>query len=355
LLQSSMEKSEDSSLMQMMSKLNKRSHLAEDDACLDESLEADHASMLQHHDFASAVRVRSRKDEDVEASASFFECEEDDHTSLLQSSMEKSEDSSLMQMISALRKRLPIVKDDVCPESIEADHASMLQHFDLSRRIRARSDDGGNASEVCGDCSEGDGASFLQTSVATNEAFGESEDSTSLLQSAVPSGLRVPARHGHEEDASAGEVVETDAVAELFGSAVPSYVAKPIATVVSQPALESATAQPAPELDAFELLDLDRDGQVTRQEIAFQLGGQTDRAKMLNSQGETALLQTGGFVESDAASAILASFDMDGGGTVSREEYDLQQYEAVQAQRRLEMDALRDGGDRSEDPSDFLS
>merc|ERR1719223_1260621 len=168
LLQSSMEKSEDSSLMQMMSKLNKRSQLAEDDACLDNSLEADHASMLQHHDFASSVRVR-RKDADIEASATFFECEEDDHTSLLQSSMEKSDSSSLMQMISALRKRLPIVKDDVCPESIEADHASMLQHFDLSRRIRARSDDGGNASEVCGDSSEGDGSSFLQTSVATNE------------------------------------------------------------------------------------------------------------------------------------------------------------------------------------------
>merc|ERR1719223_2141957 len=152
------------SLMQMMSKLNKRSHLAEDDACLDESLEADHASMLQHHDFASAVRVRSRKDEDVETSATFFECEEDDHTSLLQSFMEKSDDASLMQMMSKLKKRSQPAEDDAClDDSLEADHASMLQHHDFASavRVRSRKDEDVEASASFFECEEDDHTSLL--------------------------------------------------------------------------------------------------------------------------------------------------------------------------------------------------
>merc|ERR1719223_26221 len=164
LMQTSMDKGDEESLMQMQTKLKKRSQAVMDDSCLEE---ADHASMMQHHDVASKVRVRSRKDawDSMDTTGAFFESDEDDHTSLMQTSMDKGDEESLMQMQTKLKKRSKAVMDDSCLD--EADHASMMQHHDVASnvRVRSRKDAHMEVSGAVFESDEDDHMSLIQISV----------------------------------------------------------------------------------------------------------------------------------------------------------------------------------------------
>lgn len=163
-------------------------------------------------------------------------------------------------------------------------------------------------------------------------------DHTSLLQTtefvitgqtqkgAASSGARTPDRHGPDEGTSQPVAPDFDKARRAKRRPVP-------------PAVRPNQRKQG---DSFSLFDIDGDGQLTR----FEVDSVFQKNSPAGADDENSFLQTEEF---NAAAAIFDKFDVDGDGLVSREEYDLQQYEAIHAQRRLEMLALRTGADNGSD------